>query len=131
MSGLEFCFVIPFLLAWLTLMVTYLNFRWNRAPSALEGWAEEGGYEIVRRQRRSFFKGPFFWGSSNNQIVYRIEVHDRGGMLKSGWVRIGSFWWPSVGRIDVRWDEPLLTPTTQGLPPIRGKPSMWDRELDS
>jgi hypothetical protein len=134
-TGLEvcfaLCFALPFLTVWLIVMGNYVNFRWNTGPSALERWAKENGFRIVRRERRTYFRGPFFWGSSNCQIVYRVEVHGPDAVAKAGWVRIGGYWWPSADRIEVRWDEPRPAPRDEGSEPTRGNPMMWDREIDA
>src|SRR4051812_31812213 len=104
-TGLECCFVIPFLIVWLPFTVSYLKFLWLDAPSALERWAEEGGHRIVRRESRTWFRGPFSWNTRQSQVVYRVEVYNREGLARTGWVRIGGSWWPSADHIDVRWDD--------------------------
>jgi len=129
-AGLLCCFIIPFVVVWGTMMAWYLRFFWYAAPKALERWAKEGGYRIVREERRTFLRGPFFWTSSSNQVIYRIEVQHRDGDAKRGWVRIGGVWWPSSDRIEVRWDEPRPAPPDPENEPTRGNPLMWDSELD-
>ncbi len=129
-TGLAYCFMLSLLVFGLYFNGTYFYFYWHAGPEALDRWAKEGGYRIVRRERRMYRKGPFFWGTGNCQIVYRIEVQDRHGTQKSGWVRIGSYWWPDPNRIDVRWDEPSPSPPVKSEASGRGQPVMWDPELD-
>ncbi len=123
--------MLPFLPVWLLLMGSYLHFYWHTGPEALQRWATEGGYRIVRQERRTYRRGPFFWGSSGYQIVYRIRVQHPDGTFKLGWVRIGSYWLPDPSRIDERWDEPPPSPRDKIEGAGQGNPLMWDRELDA
>ena len=77
-----------------------------RADTILENWALRSGYRVVSRNYAWFFKGPFFWTSNRNQVVFRITAQDQSGNMRSGWVRCGS-WWGGILSDDaeVRWDE--------------------------
>jgi hypothetical protein len=129
-TGLECCFFLPVMAFLLYLQATYWHFYWHSAPEALLRWAQERGYRILRQERRTFRRGPFFWGSSSYQIVYRIEVQDKQGTRRRGWVRIGKYTWPDPNQIDERWDAP--TPAIRNVSEGGGygNPRMWDRELD-
>jgi hypothetical protein len=129
-TGFECCCFIPFSIIWLIVMGTHLNFRWYAAPTALQQWSKEKGYRIVRQQERTFRKGPFLLSSGSSQIVFRIEVLGRDGLMKGGWVRIGGFFWPTVEKIDVHWDQPKPARPDEGPDASHGNPQMWDRELD-
>lgn len=117
-----------FLPLWAGLMLMWLHYYYFAVPAALDRWAAEAGLRIVRKERRTFFKGPFFWTSSKSQIVYRVLFEGAKGELRPAWVRIGGYWWMSTERIDVRWDPPPESPREQST---RGNPLMWDRELDA
>lgn len=109
--------VLPFFIVSLILIGRYLIFIRQDAPIALERWTKEAGYRIVRQERRILFTGPFFWNSSDYQIIYRINVQDPSGSAKSGWLRIGSYWWPLAAGVDVRWDDPT-PPSTEPVTPL-------------
>jgi hypothetical protein len=52
--------------------------------------------------------GPFsWWATSRGQVVYFVQVIDREGIQRSGWVRCGGFLGGVVGsrRAEVRWDD--------------------------
>ncbi len=123
--------VLVLLPIWLILMVWQVRFYWVVVPAAVDNWAERAGYRLLVKQRRNFFRGPFFWMTSNVQSVYRIEVQDRQGLRRSGWLRTGTYWWPSTEPIDVRWDEPQSPVPDPDDDPTAGKPLMWDRDLDA
>lgn len=77
----------------------------TRSQKLLRRWAEENRYELLRARHRMFRKGPFIW-SSRGQTVYRVEVRDKQGLVRKGWVRCGS-WWAGVfsDKVEARWDE--------------------------
>jgi hypothetical protein len=129
-TGLECCFFLPFLVVWAVVMAGALRFSWITVPAALDLWAQEAGYRILRRQRRSFFRGPFFWRPNSYFLVYRITVQDRMGLTRTGWVGIGERWWSPPDRIEVRWDEERPAPSEASLGATPGNPLMWDAELD-
>ena len=62
----------------------------TRSRQLVQKWAAENGYELLSAQYSMFFKGPYFW-SSRSQAVYRVQVRDREGRLRSGWVRCGGW----------------------------------------
>jgi len=76
------------------LVVTILWVVIARSQHLLRMWAAENGYELLHADFRPFRKGPYFW-SGRNQTVFRVEVRDREGRTRSGWVRCGS-WWAGV-----------------------------------
>jgi len=92
-----------FVIVGIVALVLYIYI--SRSQKLLKGWANENGYEFVRVEYRMFRKGPFVW-SGRGQTVYRVEVRDRQGVERQGWVRCGS-WWAGVFRdkVEARWDE--------------------------
>ncbi|MFD0893284.1 hypothetical protein KBB96_17820 [Luteolibacter ambystomatis] len=80
--------------------------RLSRARTLLEEWADSSGFRLLESEKRDFFKGPFFWGSSKLQVVYRITVCDRSGRERQGWVRCGDWFFGLMGsQVEVKWDD--------------------------
>ena len=77
-----------------------------RGDTILNRWAARYGVQIMKRNYAWFLKGPFFWTTSRGQAVFRVEVQDRAGNLRNGWVRCGG-WWSGLLSDDaeVRWDD--------------------------
>jgi hypothetical protein len=83
-----------------------LWWTFSRSASLLENWAEKNGYQIISREYRHVFKGPFFWTSSRGQTVYRITVEDGQGNQRSGWARCGGWFLGLLSdNVSVRWDD--------------------------
>lgn len=91
----------------LAIFVAVVFFLTNaRADTILNNWAARNGYRILQRDHAWFFKGPFFWTTSRNQIVFRVTVQDQSGNSQSGWVRCGSWWGGMLSEdAEARWDE--------------------------
>jgi hypothetical protein len=88
------------------LPIVYVIGNYRRANRMLSQWAASNGYRIIESERRRFFKGPFFWSSSNNQIIYHVTIQDAYGNIHRGWVRCGTYFWGAwTDELDVRWDE--------------------------
>jgi hypothetical protein len=112
---------IPFFVVWCWVMGSFVFSGWRIVPRALDRWANEQGYKIVQKTAAGLFKRAAV-GASNCQVVYTIVVEDGKGTTRSGLVKIGDYWWPSLSLdrcpIEVRWDE------------TRKVPNLWDREID-
>ncbi len=94
------------IVAFVVFVVAVLIFRYSRAKSILERWAEENEYEIVSSEHR-WLGGPFFWGTSASQEVYYVTIRTLNGQIRKGWVRCGG-WFGGVlfsNQADVEWDE--------------------------
>ncbi len=79
--------------------------RSKRSNEILERWAASNQLRILNNETRHFFRGPMFWRTSKNQIVFRVSVIDQYGRQRSGWVRCGGwFWGLHSDKVDVRWD---------------------------
>ena len=88
-------------------VVVVLLVVWShgRAQALLRGWAERNGYRLLHQECRYFFKGPFFWTSGRNQVVYRVTVEDAAGR-RSGFVRVGGWFFGLLSdQVEVRWDD--------------------------
>ena len=71
------------------LVLGLVLFTNGRAYAILDAWANQNGYTILERRMAWFNKGPFFWTSSKNQVVFKVVVQDRHGGTRTGWVRVG------------------------------------------
>jgi hypothetical protein len=83
-----------------------LWWHFSRSASLLDRWAERNGYRVLDREYRSFFKGPFFWTTSEGQTVYHVTVEDKEGRRRTGWVRCGGWFLGLLSdNVEVRWDD--------------------------
>ena len=85
---------MPGLVIVLFVAVAICSIVWHfsRSRSLLEQWARDNDYEVISREYRNFFKGPFFWTSTKGQTVYYVTIRDADGNVRSGWLRCGGFW---------------------------------------
>ncbi|WP_052573963.1 hypothetical protein [Haloferula sp. BvORR071] len=93
------------IVGFICLAIVNMVWREKRGSELVYGWARENGYRLMRADRCLFSKGPFFWGTSKSQIVFRVVVQDTDGMQRSGWVRCGS-WLGGLlsNKTEARWD---------------------------
>jgi hypothetical protein len=54
---------------------------------AFDRWAQQGGFTVLRKQRRYIFGGPF--SQERSGAVFKIEVQASDGKKLTGWVRFG------------------------------------------
>lgn len=98
--GVLFVVLVPIAIA----LVIY-TWTISRSDTILRNWASQHRYRIVQQQYCWFWRGPFFWTSSKNQVVYHVTVEDRDGRQRTGYVRCGGwFWGLLVDTAEVRWD---------------------------
>jgi hypothetical protein len=91
----------------LMIVIFILSMWWtfSRGCAILQDWAQQNNVELVEYHYRWFARGPFVWRSKSHSI-YQITVRDEFGNLRSGWARVGSWWWGLWQRkVDVRWDD--------------------------
>jgi hypothetical protein len=92
----------------MALVVVFAGLAWNfsRSRSILEQWASDNGYQILHSEKRTLFRGPFFWTSLTHQTVYYVKVRDPDGTIRTGWVRCGSWWLGLMSdKAEVRWED--------------------------
>jgi hypothetical protein len=77
--------------ALVALVVGGSYWRYRRSRQLLARWARQSRVELLRAERRLVSRGPFFWRSSDSQIVFRVTVRDRDGRVRHGFVRIGGW----------------------------------------
>lgn len=77
-----------------------------RAKEIRARWAEENGFEIESARFCWFWRGPFWWRSTDSQMVFRIEGRDREGRRRAGWLRCGGWFSGLFGsQATVAWDD--------------------------
>ena len=78
----------------------------SRSRNLLGKWAETSGYKIVSAERRWLRRGPFFWFTSDSQVVFYVTVEDEQKNIRNGYVRIGG-WFLGLfsDKTEVRWDD--------------------------
>jgi hypothetical protein len=100
MNGIVFFLALAALIGQIYLYAT-------RPRNLMQNWAEENGVQLTRVEFRPFRRGPFLW-SSRGQTVFRVEVCDREGNRRSGWIRCGSMLLGVFAKqIEVKWDHQL------------------------
>ena len=78
----------------IVLLGVFMYFHITRSKQLVAKWADENGYGLLAAQYSWFLRGPYFW-SSRGQVIYRVQVRDEMGLVRSGWVRCGS-WFAGV-----------------------------------
>ena len=77
-----------------------------RSRFVVRRWATKNEFKLLKYKQLWFGVGPFFYKrTSSNQTVYSVTVRDRQGNDKSGWVRVGGWWWGALfsDEADVIW----------------------------
>ena len=86
--------------------IALMAWTFSRARQILEQWAQSNGYQILSSEFRWLRKGPFFWTSSQYQMIYYVTVQTPTGDVRSGWVRCGGFWLGLfTDQAQVRWED--------------------------
>lgn len=67
-------------------------------------WCEREGYELVTWRGARFFEGPRAWFRTEDEDAYRVEVRDRHGVTRAGFVVFGTWWHPFSRKVRVEWD---------------------------
>jgi hypothetical protein len=94
------------IVACIAIIILIYIWEFKRSGEILQQWADENDFEIIHREYRTTFRGPFSWTTTKSQTVYFVQVCDRNGRERSGWVRCGSwFWGLSSNTAEVRWED--------------------------
>ncbi len=67
-------------------------------------WCEREGYTLADWRGAWFYEGPGKWLRSENQQAVHVEVVDRQGLTRSGYLVFGSRWHPFSAKIEVTWE---------------------------
>lgn len=85
-----------------------LGLWWGRVISErrLQRWCQREGFELLDWRGVWFFQGPNAPWRSQYQECYRIEVRDREGYERTGYLVFGRYWlaWPFSRKVTVEWD---------------------------
>src|SRR5688572_15417602 len=73
--------------------------RWARR---IGEWAEEQGFVLDDYRRARFFEGPHRWMCDDTWTVFSIEVTDRTGMPRQGWLSFRPRWFGKP-TVEVIW----------------------------
>lgn len=90
-------------------MAAMFAFSWLgylRPVSVLGKWAAKNGFGLLKYRQLWFSVGAFDWTETSRlQTVFLVAVRDLQGSDKSGWVRVGSWWWGALfgDKADVVW----------------------------
>lgn len=87
-------------------LLLWLNIAcYGKAKRNVHEWAVRQGFTIIEMEQRLFQKGPFFWTSGKNQVVYYVVMKTPSGK-KGAYVRCGGFWSGLLSdSIEVKWDQ--------------------------
>ena len=89
-------------------MLFGLGLWWGRVFSQrrLQRWCQREGFELLDWRGVWFFQGPNAPWRSKYQDCYRVEVRDRAGYERTGYVVFGRYWlgWPFSRKVQVEWD---------------------------
>lgn len=93
-------------LALVLLIIWAWVWHFRRSTELLHRWAQRNGYTLLASERRYLRLGPYWWRKSKGQEVFRVAVSDQAGQERSGYVRVGGWWWGMCSdRTDARWDD--------------------------
>jgi len=94
------CIIIPLAGGLIVLAIVREAGRRARGRQLIDSWASENGVTLLSCQRRTFFRGPFFF-SAERTLVYYLTVRDGQGRTRHAWAKIGGFF---SAPISVRWE---------------------------
>ena len=98
--------LIPILV--LILVPLYLYWYFARTKAMVEGWAGANRMRILESRRLWFPPLGMFLTTSKSQVIVRIRVYDETTQrIRSGWLRLGSYWWGvlDADAVEVRWED--------------------------
>ncbi len=81
--------------------VVFGRWYWSRRVSA---WCGAHQFELIDWYGAPFYEGPRRFWRSENQHVFRVEVRDRDGLVRCGYLTFGGYWNPFRREVEVRWD---------------------------
>ncbi len=98
--------IVFVVIAVIALVILSFVWRFNRANTLLQRWAEENGFQILHQEHRLVRRGPYLFRATDDQMVYYVAVMDRQGRERRGYVRLGG-WFAGMfsSQVDVRWED--------------------------
>ena len=110
--------ILILLVIWLPVVVAWMCFHTWRADALIDRFVTDRGYRLIRKERRTLFRGPFFLSTGRGQEVYYLTVEDREGRLLCGYVRCGGAMLGMLSdNIEVIWDKPRPRYPSRAEPP--------------
>lgn len=85
-------------------VLLWVGDRWSRWR--INRWCDADGYQLVTWRGARFYEGPRKWRRTDGEDAYYVEVTERSGQPRSGFLAFDSRWWPfRAKRITMHWDE--------------------------
>ncbi len=98
--------LIPLL--FLLLVPVYLHWYFAGTKAMVAVWAAANRMRILESRRLWFPPLGMFLTTSKSQVIVRIRVYDEMTQrIRSGWLRLGSYWWGvlDADAVEVRWED--------------------------
>jgi hypothetical protein len=70
----------------------------------VRAWCRAHKFELIDWYGAPFYEGPNRFWRSDNQDVVRVEVRDRDGLVRVGYLTFGGYWNPFSRKVEARWD---------------------------
>lgn len=110
---------------------SYHHFQWRVAPAAVERWAEENGFVLIKQDGAPGW-GPWYSEVFNFLRFYRVLLEDESGQFHEACLKVGRRlqYVVSVSRcpVVVRWEQSFSASQDLLEPSSCGR--LWDREVD-
>jgi hypothetical protein len=69
-------------------------------------WAKDAGFELLAVTYALPWQEPFGWRASDVRRIYRIQVRDQEGRIRSGVANVHRDWYGLADdAVQVRWDD--------------------------
>ena len=103
---------------WILIALAWMVMRSSRAEAMVDRFVKGGGYRLLRKERRTLFRGPFFFSTGRGQEVFYLTLEDREGHVRRCYLRCGgAFFGMLSDNVEVIWDEPRRPPPPRPEPP--------------
>lgn len=92
----------------LALIPPYIYWYLARTKSMLTAWAASCGFTILEAKRNYIPPWRMWLTTSKSQVVMHVKVYDDAThRIRSGWLRLGSYWWGvfDADAVEVQWDD--------------------------
>ncbi|MFC5525320.1 hypothetical protein ACFPPA_06150 [Rhodanobacter ginsengisoli] len=90
-------------------IIAYTTWWFHRTRTMVDRWAEHNGLKVLDYSIMPFPPYPPIMvtlTTSRNQLIVRMRVYDDSiHRIRSGWLRLGSFWWglTNIDAVEVFW----------------------------
>lgn len=99
---------------WIVLIagiIAYTTWWFHRTRTMVNRWAEHNGLKVLDYSIMPFPPYPPIMvtlTTSRNQLIVRMRVYDDSmHRIRTGWLRLGTFWWGllNVDAVEVFWAD--------------------------